>query len=137
MAGQDSNVDIDEVMRALDGSGQLLGYVITITDHEGYGGDIQFSMGVRLDGTLNGISLLSIKETAGLGMKAGDVLVPQFADKKVESFTYTKSGSTSDSEIDVISGATITSNAVVNGVNGGLLFFRSELAGTEGGAVNE
>ena len=137
VAGQDSNVDIDEVMRALDGSGQLLGYVITVTDHEGYGGDIQFSMGVRLDGTLNGISLLSIKETAGLGMKAGDVLVPQFADKNRESFTYTKSGSTSDSEIDVISGATITSNAVVNGVNGGLLFFRSELAGTEGGAVNE
>ena len=41
VAGQDTNVDIDEVMRALDGSGQLLGYVITVTDHEGYGGDIQ------------------------------------------------------------------------------------------------
>lgn len=137
MAAQGSNVDIDEVMRALDSSGQLLGYVITVTDHEGYGGDIQFSMGVTLDGTLNGISLLRISETAGLGMKAGDVLVPQFADKKVESFTYTKSGSTGDSEIDAISGATITTNAVVNGVNSGLLFFRNELAGTEGGAVNE
>lgn len=136
-AGQDSNVDIDEVMQALDSSGRLLGYVITVTDHEGYGGDIQFSMGVTLDGTLNGISILSIKETAGLGMKAGDVLVPQFADKKVESFTYTKSGSTGDSEIDAISGATITTNAVVNGVNGGLLFFRSALVGTEGGAGNE
>lgn len=137
VAGLDSNIDIDEVMRALDGSGQLLGYVITVTDHEGYGGDIQFSMGVTLDGTLNGISLLSISETAGLGMKAGDVLVPQFANKKVESFTYTKSGSASDSEIDAISGATITTNAVVNGVNGGMLFFRSALAGTEGGVTNE
>lgn len=137
MAGQDSNVDIDEVMRALDSSGQLLGYVITVTDHEGYGGDIQFSMGVTLDGTLNGISLLNIKETAGLGMKAGDVLVPQFADKKVESFTYTKSGSTSDSEIDAISGATITTNAIVNGVNSGLLLFRDVLVENEGGAVNE
>lgn len=137
VAGLDSNVDIDEVMQALDSSGQLLGYVITVTDHEGYGGDIQFSMGVTLDGTLNGISLLSISETAGLGMKAGDVLVPQFAGKKVESFTYTKSGSTSDSEIDAISGATITTNAVVNGVNSGLLFFQNELAGTEGGVINE
>ena len=134
VAGLNSNVDIDEVMQALDSSGHLLGYVITVTDHEGYGGDIQFSMGVTLDGTLNGISLLSISETAGLGMKAGDVLVPQFADKKVESFTYTKSGSTSDSEIDAISGATITTNAVVNGVNGGLIFFQNVLAGTEGGA---
>ena len=81
MSGSDLNMDINEVMQALDGSGQLLGYVITVTDHEGYGGDIQFSMGVTLDGTLNGISLLSISETAGLGMKAGDVLVPQFENK--------------------------------------------------------
>jgi electron transport complex protein RnfG len=81
-------------------------------------------MGVTLDGTLNGISLLSISETAGLGMRAGDVLVPQFTDKNVESFTYTKTGSTSDSEIDAISGATITTKAVVNGVNAGLEYFR-------------
>jgi electron transport complex protein RnfG len=52
------------------------------------------------------------------------VLVPQFTDKNVESFTYTKTGSTSDSEIDAISGATITTKAVVNGVNAGLEYFR-------------
>lgn len=138
MAGPDVRMDIDEVMRALDGSGQLLGYVITVTDHEGYGGDIQFSMGVTLDGTLNGISLLSISETAGLGMKAGDVLVPQFENKQVESFTYTKSGSTDDSEIDAISGATITTKAIVNGVNGGLQFFHAVLSESEaGGGINE
>jgi electron transport complex protein RnfG len=119
-----SGMDIDGVSNALDSSGNLLGYVITVTDHNGYGGDIQFSMGVTLDGTLNGISLLSISETAGLGMRAGDVLVPQFTDKNVESFTYTKTGSTSDSEIDAISGATITTKAVVNGVNAGLEYFR-------------
>lgn len=132
-----SGMDIDEVSAALDTTGNLLGYVITVTDHEGYGGDIQFSMGITLDGTLNGISLLSISETAGLGMKAGDVLVPQFTDKKVEQFTYTKSGSANDSEIDAISGATITTKAVVNGVNAGLEYFRSVLAAAEGGAVNE
>jgi electron transport complex protein RnfG len=119
-----SGMDIDEVSSALASDGSLLGYVITVTDHNGYGGDIQFSMGVTLEGTLNGISLLSISETAGLGMKAGDVLVPQFTNKNVEVFTYTKSGSTSDSEIDAISGATITTKAVVNGVNAGLEYFR-------------
>jgi electron transport complex protein RnfG len=119
-----TGMDIDEVSQALDAGGNILGYVITVTDHNGYGGDIQFSMGVTLDGTLNGISLLSISETAGLGMRAGDVLVPQFTDKNVETFTYTKTGSTSDSEIDAISGATITTKAVVNGVNAGLEYFR-------------
>ncbi len=122
-----NGVDIDEVMYAMDGDGNLAGYVITVTDHEGYGGDIQFSMGVTLDGTLNGISILSISETAGLGMKAGDVLVPQFENKKAEQFSYTKQGAANENEIDAISGATITTNAIVNGVNAGLLYFRDVL----------
>lgn len=124
-----SGADVDELMAAKDASGALLGYVITVTDHEGYGGDIQFSMGITNEGTLNGISLLSISETAGLGMRAGEVLVPQFADKNVSKFTYTKTGAAADSEIDAISGATITTNAVVNGVNAGLAYFDKILKG--------
>lgn len=124
-----TGADIDELMAAKDASGALLGYVITVTDHEGYGGDIQFSMGVTTDGVLNGISLLSISETAGLGMRAGEVLVPQFENKDVDRFNYTKTGSTADSEIDAISGATITTNAVVNGVNAGLVYFDEFLKG--------
>ncbi len=124
-----TGADIDELMAAKDASGALLGYVITVTDHEGYGGDIQFSMGVTTDGVLNGISLLSISETAGLGMRAGEVLVPQFENKDVDRFTYTKTGSTADSEIDAISSATITTSAVVNGVNAGLVYFDEFLKG--------
>ena len=123
--------DVNDVYIAQDSAGETLGYVITVTSHEGYGGDIKFSMGVRNDGTINGLSLLSISETAGLGMKAGEVLVPQFAGKCVEHFTYTKTGSTSDSEIDAISGATITTNAVTNAVNMGLSLFQQLSA--EGG----
>lgn len=130
-----ADVDIGEVMKALDGSGNVLGYVITVNDHEGYGGDIEFMMGVRNDGTLNGISLLSISETAGLGMRAEEVLKPQFAGKTAESFTYVKSGAAGDDQIDAISGATITTNAVTNGVNGGLYYFREVLM--EGGNGNE
>lgn len=124
-----TGADIDELMAAKDASGALLGYVITVTDHEGYGGDIQFSMGITTDGTLNGISLLSISETAGLGMKAGEVLVPQFENKKAAKFTYSKTGATADSEIDAISGATITTSAVVDGVNAGLTYFDKLLKG--------
>lgn len=123
---------IDEVMEAKDASGSLLGYVITVTTKEGYGGDIQFSIGVRLDGTVNGMSILSISETAGLGMQAEDVLKPQFAGKQVEQFEYTKNGATSENQIDAISGATITTNAVTNGVNAGLYYFRTELGGGSG-----
>ena len=122
-------VDIGEVMKALDGGGNVLGYVITVNDHEGYGGDIEFMMGVRNDGTLNGISLLSISETAGLGMRAEEVLKPQFAGKSAEKYEYTKTGAVSEGQIDAISGATITTNAVVNGVNAGLYYFQNTLGG--------
>ena len=116
-------------MSAMDASGSLLGYVITVTTKEGYGGDIQFSIGIRTDGTVNGMSILSISETAGLGMRADEVLKPQFADKQVEKFEYTKSGAASESQIDAISGATITTNAVTNGVNAGLYYFQTKLGG--------
>lgn len=116
---------IDEIMAAKDDSGETLGYAFTITSSEGYGGDIQFAMGVQNDGTLNGISILSIEETAGLGMKANtEEFKNQFKDKRVEKFQYTKSGATADNEIDAISGATITTNAMTNGVNAGLCAFR-------------
>ena len=122
---------VDEIMTAKDASGETLGYAFTITSSEGYGGDIQFAMGVQNDGTLNGISILSIEETAGLGMKADtDEFKDQFKDKKVEKFTYTKNGAAADDEIDAISGATITTNAMTNGINAGLCAFRY----VEGGA---
>lgn len=131
-------VSIETVMVAKDGSHTPIGIVLTVTDHEGYGGDIQFMMGIQADGTLNGISILAIGETPGLGMKAEEVLKPQFVNKKVEQFTYTKSGALSESEIDAISGATITTNAVTNGVNGGLAYFHEKYEEiVKGGNGNE
>lgn len=116
---------IEEVMRAEDQSGETLGYAFTVVTSEGYGGDIQFSMGVQNDGTLNGISILSIGETAGLGMNADTpAFKDQFAGKQVEKLQYTKNGATQDDEINAISGATVTTNAMTNGVNAGLCAFR-------------
>ena len=124
--------NIDEVMLAKDDQENELGYAFTVTTAEGYGGDIQFAMGVQDDGTLNGISILSISETAGLGMRATtDDFKNQFKDKNVEKFTYTKPGATSDDEIDALSGATITTNAMTNGVKAGLAAFRYEKGGSQ------
>jgi len=116
----------------MDKDGSILGYVITVTTHEGYGGDIKFTIGVREDGTLNGMSILSISETPGLGMKAEEVLKPQFEGKKADSYAYTKDGASAADEIDAITSATITTNAVTNGVNAGLYYFQTELKGGSG-----
>ena len=127
-------VEIGTVFEAKDAAGAALGYVVETTSREGYGGNIVLYVGVRMDGTLNDVSILQIAETPGLGMQAEDVLLPQFSQKQVESFTYTKTGSQTESEIDAISGATITTEAVTNAVNSGL-----EVAAglREGGAGNE
>lgn len=123
---------IDETMIAKDASGNQMGYAFTVTTSEGYGGDIQFAMGIQDDGTLNGISILSIGETAGLGMRATtDDFKNQFKDRKVEKFEYTKTGATEDNQIDALSGATITTNAMTNGVNAGLCAFRHEEGGNQ------
>lgn len=116
---------IEEVMRAEDQSGETLGYAFAVVTSEGYGGDIRFSMGVQNDGTLNGISILSIGETAGLGMNADTpAFKDQFVGKQVEKLQYTKNGATQDDEINAISGATVTTNAMTNGINAGLCAFR-------------
>lgn len=127
-------VKIDEALAALDASGNVIGYVLTVTDSEGYGGDITITMGVKTDGTLNGIEILSISETAGLGMRATtDEFKGQFSNKNVEQFSYTKTGAKSEYEIDALSGATITTKAVLNAVNGGLLYVKTAMGGVANG----
>ncbi len=132
LAGQ--GVEIGQMFEAKDASDTLLGYVVETTSTEGYGGDIVLYVGVTLEGTINDISILDISETPGLGMQAAAVLGPQFHNKKSSEFTYTKTGSRTESEIDAISGATVTTEAVVNAVNGGLKAVRQMM---EGGSVNE
>ena len=117
---------IENCVIAVDASGTALGYVISATDPNSYGGDVTLSIGVTNDGVLNGYSITTINDTAGLGMKAKeDSFSSQFAGKQVESFEVTKTGATSDNQIDAISGATITSNAVTNAVNAGLAYYRT------------
>ncbi|MEZ3468836.1 MAG: RnfABCDGE type electron transport complex subunit G [Schaedlerella sp.] len=123
--------DITEVAEAKDASGEVMGYVITVTSHEGYGGDIRLSVGILSDGTVKGIEMLDISETAGLGMKAiEDDFKNQFKDKQVEKFSYTKSGEDGDDKIDALSGATITTNAVTNAVDSALVYFQNVLGGS-------
>lgn len=131
---------IEEVCVAKDENQKAIGYVMTVTSHEGYAGDIQLSLGVRADGTLTKIEILSIKETAGLGMEAqNEKFKGQYTEVKTDAFSVIKSQAvkSSDSEINAISGATITSSAVTNSVNAGLAFAKNLLGQGIGGVVLE
>ncbi len=123
-------VTIKSVKKALDSSGSVLGYVIQVKS-KGYGDFIDYTVGVTNGGSINGISIISIAETPGLGMNAGKVIVPQFVDKVATLFDVAKNGQLTDAntQIEAISGATITSRAVTNGVNAAVLYFDNCLKG--------
>lgn len=115
-----------EITNALTAYNQdkIVGYVIQVTDKDGFNGDIELTVGIDCDGIITGVEILSIDETVGLGMNAQDEeFRNQYVGKKVDSFTVTKSGSQKDNEIDALSGATITSKAMTDGVNGALDFY--------------
>ena len=123
------NVTVDEAVAGLDASGAEVGYVVTSTSKDGYGGAITVSVGVQADGTVAGIEFLTLAETAGLGMNADKPeWKGQYAGKNVEAFTVTKNGASAENEIDAIGGATITSNAVTGAVNGAVYFVKNCLA---------
>ena len=125
---------ITEIAEGTDASGETVGYVISVQSSEAYDGSLSLSVGIASDGTVTGIEMLEISETAGLGMKADEAeFKDQFKDKNVQKFTYTKTGEDGDDKIDAISGATITTNAVTNAVDSALVYFQNEL----GGGVNE
>lgn len=117
---------IQEVKQAEDAAGTALGYVMTIRSTEGYGGEFEIALGIRMDGTVNQIAFLSLSETIGLGMEAKKpAFYEQFSNRRVDAFAYSRSGAAAENEIDAISGATITTNAVTNAVNAGICYAKS------------
>ena len=135
-AGYSSTVvNVDGVVQYISGA-NTYGYVVTVTAKEGYGGDIQFTVGFDMNGTVTGVSMLSINETAGLGMKAKEAeFLNQYVGKSGGSFVVDKdNGTGAANEIDAISGATVTTRAVTKGVNAAYITVTKIL---NGGDINE
>ena len=130
-AGGFSDVTIDEVCMVQDANMDYVGYVASVT-LKAY--DIMtLTFGYTNEGVCTGLAFLSIKETPGMGMKADEPeFKNQFIGNKAEQFVAVKSGA-GEGEINAISGATITTDAVVKGVNAGICFM-NELQTRLGGA---
>lgn len=127
LAGMEyGSVEVEKVLKAVDGSGSQLGYVITSLSNDSYGGVVKLSVGLKEDGSVTGIEFLEISDTPGLGLKAKE---PEFKDqyvgKSAPSLTVVKTRNAGDSEINSISGATITSSATTNAVNAALYYLHN------------
>ena len=120
-----TSVTIDEVMVAL--SDYRAGYVFLVTTSAGYGGDIQFALGITYKKEVTGLTFLKISETAGLGMEVTKPeFVDQFIGRMVSEFELHKGDASEFYQVDAVSGATITSTAVVDAINAVLICVKGE-----------
>lgn len=107
------DAQVDWVYEALK-DGVRVGYVAQATGR-GFGGEIEVIVGLRTDGEITGISVggANFAETAGLGAKAKDASFTDGFLGKHAPLTVVKAGEAkSESTVDAITSATITSKAV-------------------------
>lgn len=111
-----------ECYKALDKSGNLIGYAISSASR-GYGGDVKVMTGINAeDGSVIAINVYDNSgETPGLGVNtSGEKFTSQFAGlSSGTGVTVDKdAGKNPDSvAVDSVTGATISSRAVVDAVN--------------------
>ncbi|MGP1589439.1 MAG: RnfABCDGE type electron transport complex subunit G [Oribacterium sp.] len=125
ISADNGGAKLSSVVAAKDAGGAEIGYILK-GKAAGYGGDVVVVVGVKPDLTISGISFPeTLPETAGLGQKATEpAFYEQFAGKGTK-LSVKKGGGAGENEIDAISGATITSTAVVNVVNAATEFVES------------
>lgn len=111
--------------------GAIVGYVFTTTD-KSYGGEIEVMVGIKPDGTVNAVEILTISDTPGLGMNAKNAtFLDQFIGK-IKDIGVNKN-EPGENEIKALTGATITSSAVTRAVNTALAQFETVTGGADNG----
>ncbi len=112
-----STQEVTCVYAAMTG-GNVSGYVVESVV-SGSQGDIDMVVGVDSQGAVTGVAIIDMSETSGLGTKAEDEdWRAQFVGVTTEQAVSKDGG-----QIDSITGATVTSRAVTNGVNIALATF--------------
>ena len=108
---EETNVADVYLVKNKDGS---YGYCANVLP-KGFGGEMNVMVGVSDIGQVVGVKVVALSETAGLGSRVGEnEYLSQFAGKEYEIKLDTDGG------VDSISGATISSKALLSGVNSAL-----------------
>ncbi|WP_411681219.1 RnfABCDGE type electron transport complex subunit G [Clostridium thailandense] len=118
-----------EVNEAIANS-KTIGYTIKVST-KGYSGEIQTMVGISTKGEVTGIKILSQTETPGLGANAVQPKFSgQYKNKPIENaLEVVKRAVSKPNEIEAMTGATITSKAVTDGVNEAVDFYKNKLKG--------
>lgn len=92
--------------------GLIIGWAV-LAESSGYGGAIKILVGIDTEKKVTGIRIMEQEETPGLGANAAQPgFYSQFQGLDMNNIKLTRDGG----EVDAITGATITSRAVIDGV---------------------
>lgn len=105
----DEKIIVSDGVIIKDKAGKKIGYSF-IAAAKGYNGNVTVSVGIDIDGVITGIDIVSMNETEGIGAKCTE---DSFKEQFIGKSGIIKKGS----DIDAISGATLTTDAVVSAVN--------------------
>ncbi len=124
---KNSDKNVLEIFEAYDG-GNLVGYTIK-TVVNGYGKEIEFMTGISTNGKITGIKILNHSETPGLGANATKpYFTESFRNRSVaEEITASKKPS-GESEVQALTSATRTTDAILKGVNTAREIYNERLA---------
>lgn len=101
--------DVTAVFEVTDADGNVFGYAVSVSP-SGFGGNIDMIVGIGTDGKITGVNITALSETPGLGSRVNDA-------NYLSQYNGTGGKLALGSDIDAISGATISSRSVLAGVN--------------------
>lgn len=100
-----------------DGSDEIVGYVFK-SRPTGFGGPMEVVTGINLNSEVTGLRVGSHQETPGLGAKGTDAaFYEQYASKSAAELIGVSKTAALGNDIQAITGATITSDAITVGAN--------------------
>jgi Na+-translocating ferredoxin:NAD+ oxidoreductase subunit G len=120
---------IKEINEGTKGS-DVAGYAIKVTP-KGYAGKIELMVGISKEGKVTGYKILSHSETPGLGANAtNESFSGQYKNKPTDKpLQVVKQAPSNEYEIQAITGSTITSRGVTDGVNEAVKYYNEKLKG--------
>ncbi len=108
---------VTTVEKGFDASGNKVGYVVTVTP-KGYAGEILAMIGFDVAISITSYSILNLNETPGLGdIAAKPDFINRFAGKSSFPIKIVKIPTANKTDVQAITGATVTSRAIVQGIN--------------------
>lgn len=118
---QDKTKEFDGIkyIPGIDENNNVVGYVASVAS-PGYGGDIDFVLGIDDKGVITGLSIVNQMETPGLGAKIQNKSWQALWIGRDDTYKFDKS-------VDAFAGATISPNAVYTGIIKALNIYKTEV----------